>query len=390
MRTFTLHQDHYGLDPIHHMVHPTVLVAWGWQHSLFPLLRELSVCGHLSRDSARDEEAFRHFLRAPSLTSLEVVTASKLCNFTQDSVDALLHACVGLRSVKIMEVSDEENADVMDTLQSWPRLLHKIVARAAHMRALRLEWNIPVQWETVVHLAAMPTIQELSLCRIVGVPASPSLHVGAPFSALHSLCITDETPHICLLHTLFRTCAMPHLTYLDITIQDYRSEGELQVSEQELHSLLALVGRHHTGLTYLSVVLSLLLPNADICVALPPLPHLTHLCARGWYSPSLDFEGIRRVLALYPQLEHWTYQEDMRKLHAPVSLSELLDLLHPYPSIEELPVVITSADLPSEETIAQFGTHRYGPQLDVQAGVPIADLDEVVSRIFPHARLKEY
>jgi hypothetical protein len=390
MRAFTLHQDHYGLDPIHYMVHPTVLVAWGRHHFLFPLLRELSVCGDLSLDPARDEQAVSHFLRSPSLTSLEVVTASKLCNLTHDSMDALLHACVGLKSVKIMQVSDEEGAYYMDTLQSWPRVLYKIVTCAAHLRVLDLSWNIPVQWETLVHLAAMPTIQELSLCRIFGVPASPSLHMEAPFSALHSLCITDETPHICLLHTLFQTCAMPHLTYLDITIQDDRSEGELQVSLQELHNLLALVGRHHTGLKYLSMVLSLLLPNADICLALPPLPHLTSLYAGGWYSPTLDFEGIRRVLALYPQLEHWTYQEGMRKLHASVSLSELLDLLHPYPSIEELPVVLTSADLPSEETITQFGTHRYGPLLDVQAGVPIADLDEAVSRVFPYARLKEY
>jgi hypothetical protein len=389
MRTFTLHQDYYGPDPTHHMVHPTVLVAWGRRHSLFPLLCALSVCGDLSLSPARDEQALSHFLRAPSLTSLEVATASKLCNFAQDSVEALLNACTNFKSMTILRADEDEDEDYVEALQvqSWSRLLHKMVASAAHLRVLDL-WTGSMQWETLVHLAAMPTIQELALDSIIGVPASPSLHMEAPFSALRSLGITDETPHLCLSHSLLQTCAIPHLTYLNITIKDHHSEGEPQVSLQEVHSLLALVGRHHTGLTSLSVRVSLLLPNAHICLALPPLPHLTYLYAGGWYTPTLNFEGIRRTLALYPRLEHWTYRDG--KSHAPVSLSELLSLLHPYPSIKDLPVVIASADLPSEDTIAQFGTHGYGPQLDVQAGVPIADLDEVVSRVFPYARLKEY
>jgi hypothetical protein len=394
MRTFTLQQDHYGyFDPTHHMVHPMVLVAWGRQHSFFPRLRELSVCGTLSAHPALDEQALSHFLRTPSLTSLRVNWAGKLYNLMQDSVDALFDAFIGLESLTVFQVADKKDADYVDALQSWPGLLHKMVACAAHLRVLDLGWNIPMQWETLVHLAATSTISELNLCRIVGAPTNPSLHVGVPSSALRSIDLHEYTPHLRLSLTLLESCIAPHLTALGITIfRDYDPEGEPQVSVQDLHRLLALVGRY-TGLTSLSVRWCFDLPDTDICLALPPLPQLTDLQIEGYFYPTLQVNvvEVQRVLALYPRLEHWRYQSIVTESeYAPVSLSELLDLLHPYPSIKELPVVIASADLPSEDTITQFGTHGYGPHLDVQAGVPIADLDEVVSRVFPYARLKEY
>jgi hypothetical protein len=392
--TLTLHQDHYSSRSNHYMVHPTVLVAWGRQHSLFPRLRELSVCGRLSVDPARDEQALSLFLRAPSLTWLEVKRPSKLCHLTQDSVEALLHACIGLEAVTVLQVGIQVDADYEDALQSWPILLNKMVARAVHLGGLDLE-DFPIQWETFVHLAAMDTMQWLTANNILGVPANPSLHVAAPFPALRSIKITDDTPHLRLTHTLFESCIAPHLTSLDITFQDCDPEGEPQVIVQELHGVLALVGRH-TGLTSLSVHSNLPVPcspDADLCLALPPLPHLTHLNTGGWFSPTLDVEDVRRVLALYPRLEHWVYPQleqwvyDDRQSHAPVSLPEILNVLHPYPSIKALPVFIASADLPSEETIAQFGTHGYGAPLDVNADVRTAELGDVLSRVFPCVKL---
>jgi hypothetical protein len=300
MCTLSLDQDHYRYSsPTHYVVHPTVLVAWGRHHSLFPRLRELLVCGGLSIDPARDEQAIGHFLQNPSLNSLEVLRASKLGHLTQAALQSI---------------------DIID--------------------------------------------------------------------------ITDDTPHLRLTHTLFESRITPHLTSLAITIQDLRDydhEWETQVSVQDLHSLLALVGRY-TSLTGLSVrwCFDLLDPDTNICLSLPPLPQLADLLIEGYFYPTLqvNVEQVQHVLTLYPRLEHWRYRSSVTESeYAPVSLSELLDLLHLYPSIEELPVVIASADLPSEDTIAQFGTHKYGPKLDVQAGVPTVDLDDVVSRVLPCARL---
>jgi hypothetical protein len=393
MRTFTLRQDHYGyFDPTHHMVHPMVLVAWGRQHSFFPRLRELSVCGTLSVHPALDEQALSHFLRTPSLTSLQVNWAGKLYNLMQDSVDALFDACIGLESLAVYHVADEKDADYVDALQSWPRLLDKMIAGAAHLRVLDLWSNAPIQWETLVHLAATSKIAELNLCRVVGLPPNHSLHVGVPSSTLRSIELHEYTPHLRLAHTLLESCIAPHLKTLGITIFDNSNpEDEPGVSVQDLHSLLALVGRY-TGLTSLRVkwCFDLLDPDTNICLSLPPLPQLTDLRIEGYFYPTLqvNVEQVQHVLALYPRLEHWGYGSIVTESeHAPVSLSELLDLLHPYPSIKELPVVIASADLPSEDTIAQFGTHGYGLYLDVQAGVSIVDLNDVVSRVFPYAKL---
>jgi hypothetical protein len=366
-----------------------VLVAWGRQHSLFPRLRELSVCGRLSVDPARDEQALTHFLRAASLTWLEIKRPGKLCRLTQDSVEDLLHACIGLEAVTVSEAGIEGDADYEDALQLWPRLLDKMVARAAHLEGLYLrDSDLLMQWETFVHLAAMETMQWLTANKILGVPANPSLHVAAPFPSLRSIEITDSTPHLRLSHTLFESCITPHLTSLNITIIDRHPEGEPQVSVQELYSLLALVGRH-SGLTCLSMHLSLLVPfspNADLCLALPPLPHLTHLnTGEDIQSPRPGVEDVRRVLALYPRLESWEYQD--YRSHAPVSLSEVLDILRPYPSIRRLPVFIASADLPTEEIIAQFGTHGYGAMLYAKADAQTAGLGDVVSRVFPDAKL---
>jgi hypothetical protein len=267
-----------------------------------------------------------------------------------------------------------------------------MIACAAHLRVLDLWADVPIQWETLVHLAATSKIAELNLCRVVGLPPNHSLHVEVPSSALLSIDLREDTPHLQLSHTLLESCIAPHLKTLDITIfQDYDPEDGYQVSVQDLHSLLALVGRY-TGLTSLRVkwCFDLLDPDTNICLSLPPLPQLTDLRIEGYFYPTLqvNVEQVQHVLALYPRLEHWGYGSIVTESeHAPVSLSKLFDLLHPYPSIKELPVVIASADLPPEDTIAQFGTHGYGPRLNVQAGVPTVDLDDVVSRVFPYAKL---
>jgi hypothetical protein len=396
VRTLSLNQDHPSSDftrkgfdnPNHYVVHPAVLVAWGRHHYLFPLLRALSVCGELSLDLARDDQALGHFLRASSLTALKVFRAGKLCNLTPDSVDALLHACIGLESMEFRLLTDEEDSGQMDTeLRPWPKLLHKMVTSAARLRVLDL-WSESIQWETVVHLAAMPTMQLLTANGIFGVPANPSLHVAAPFPALESLDITEDTPHLRLSHSLLQTCIMPHLMSLKIWITDHGLWDGLEASVEELHSLLALVGQHCTSLEHLDLnVFSTRLADIDLCRALPSLPHVTVLCLLGTHSNTLDIEGVRRVLALCPRLEVW--EPHSVTLRAPVSLSELLELIQPYPSNSVLPVFIASADLPSEETITQFGTHLLD-WLEVKEGVDTAELRDVVSTVLPNAILRKY
>jgi hypothetical protein len=396
VRTLSLNQDHPSSDftrkgfdnPTHYVVHPTVLAAWGRHHYLFPLLRALSVCGELSLDPTGDDRALGHFLRASSLTALKVFQAGKLCNLTPDSADALIYACIGLESMKVRLASDEEDSEQMDTeLRPWPKLLHRMVTSAARLRVLDL-WSASMQWETVVHLAAMPTMQLLTANSIFGVPVNPSLHVAAPFPALESLDITEDTPHLRLSHSLLQTCIMPHLTYLKICVTDHGLWDGPEASVEELHSLLALIGHHCISLEHLDLdICTARLADIDLCRALPSLPHVTFLRLLGTHSDTLDVEGVRRVLALCPRLQIW--QPHSFTLRAPVSLFELLELIQPYPSNSILPVFIASADLPSEEMIAQFGTHSLD-SLEVKEGVETAELRDVVSTVLPNVILTNY
>jgi hypothetical protein len=384
VRALDLNQDYdHSRYVDYRVVHPTVLLAWGRHQHLFPRLSTLTVCGQTSLDPARDEQVFGRFIRSPHLTSLIVTWVEELCKLSQESVNALVDACARLERVQLGQAGC--SLAILDEGHPLPRLLHRMTEGAGRLRSLEMTpLNMPIQFATLVCLAAMPTLQHAVLRSILSVPVVFRLP-ASPFSALRTLCITDTTPHLHLTRSILQSCTSPHLAVLHITIADpaVGSYGNSpHVSDNDLGSLLGLVSRR-LSLTSLRLRFNLtLMINTDLCYMLPPLPHLTWLRMSGSFGPILNTDTVRHVLALYPQLEEWAYHTS--RLYAAVTFSEFLELLQPRSMIRALPVVVASTELPSEEALSQFGTITCWECLYVMDGVDTPEVLEVIDRILPN------
>jgi hypothetical protein len=368
----------------HYVVHPTVLLAWGRHHHLFPRLSELAVCGRPSLDPAQDEQVFRQFIRSPHLISLIVNWGEQLCKLSQESVDALVDVCARLERVQFVQFG--HGPSPRNGKHPLPGLLHRITEGAAHLRSVQMNHDrlvkFPVQFATLLNLATMPTLQVAELSTILDVPAVFRLP-SSPFSALRSLHIVDNTSHLHLSRNILQSCASPCLAHLQIRIEEHKgSDGTfMRVSKDDLHSLSGLLS-HRSSLTSLRLVVQTILDtDSDVCYTLPPLPHLTVLGMSGWCGAVIEIDAVKHILSLYPQLERWDYRND--KYYAAVTLSDLLELLQPRPMIRALPVIVASTEVPSEEALAQLGTITYGDLLYVMDGVDTPELCEVIQRIFP-------
>jgi hypothetical protein len=372
-------EDHLP-DPDHYVVHPTVLLAWGRHYHLFPRLSELAVCGRPSLDPARDEQVFGRFIQSPHLISLIIEWGKGLSKLSQESVDVLVNACTRLERMQFIHFG--HGTWPIDEEHPLPGLLHRMTSGAARLQSLDVALMVaPVQFATLVCLATMPMLQYAVLGEIEGVPTVYQLPVS-PFSALRTLHITDNTPHIHLVRGIVQSCTSPRLADLQIVINHHEdSDGNLQlILTNDICILLTLLGRH-TSLTRLSLSSDSAL-NTDLWYMLPPLPHLTFLDVSIWGGGPFGIDIVIHVLFLYPKLEEWDYRHDPR-YYAAVTLADLLELLQPRPMVRVLPVVVASTKLPSEEALSQLGTITYGDHLYVMDRVDTPELREVIQRIFP-------
>jgi hypothetical protein len=363
VRGLILDRVYYRLDSgLYYVVNPEVVAAWARQLHLFPQLRTLTALNCFN-PLYRPEHVFDRLVQAPTLTALALVNTQHMwANRTTETEQRMLAACTRLRT---LELRGNRLGDVEGLPQFSETLLPHMLASAAHLRCLRSA-GVPIQFTSLVRLAGMPGLCRLDLDEeVLEVPAGPQLFHSPCFFALRALGIADSTAHVQLAQSLLQCCASRQLTELRVSI--YGDDAD--VSAQDLLGLFALIGQHtrlmHLRLSLCGVAHA---PPSSLFHSLPPLRYLTSLwLSRPRMSAALASDDVLAVVSLFPRLVHWHVGSEGEQDGAPASLNTLLQILRARPALRLLPVVIASWELPAGDIVAAFGTHGYGPYLQVDS-----------------------
>jgi hypothetical protein len=361
-------------------VHPDVVTAWARQLHLFPQLRALTAS--INTEFTRFGNTFGLLIQAPCLTTLSVDFGDAIYHLHETTEQHLLKACPQLETLEL-EYSERQDNNVepwMEPTRHVPGLLHQMITRAARLRGLRLAKS-PMRFTTLLHLASLPELRILVLGEIIDIPPDLTSLPASCFRALRALRIHDTISHTRLARSLVQCCWGSPLMELHVDL----GQGS-ELNSQDIRALFRVIGQH-TRLEHLRLSLEWVsvIDNGPFFDALPRLEFLTSLwMSTPVFGQSLDtLDELLKIVSLYPRLVRWHMSRYDKQDGINTSLSGLLQVLRSRPSLRLLPVVINYSDFPSEDMVANFGTHQYGPYLQVSG---TSEVRAMIAKLLPRVK----
>jgi hypothetical protein len=360
-------------------VDPEVVAAWARQPHLFPQLRTLTASRNT--EFTRFGNTFDLLVRAPCLTTLSVNFGDTIYHLDETTEQHLLEACPQLETLELeYETVDNMEEPWMKRTLLLPGVLHQMITRAARLRSLRLPKS-PMHFTTLLHLASLPGLRILALGEIIDIPPDMIRLPVSSFRALRALRIHDTTSHTRLARSLVQCCWGSPLKELHVSIGQCS-----ELNSQDIRDLFRVIGQH-TRLEYLRLSLEWISvhDNGPFFDALPRLELLTSLwVTKPVFGQSFDtLDKLLKVVSLYPRLVRWHLSRYDKQDGIRISLSGLLQVLRSRPSLRLLPVVIRLTDFPSEDVVANFGTHQYGPYLQVSG---TSEVRAMIAKLLPRVK----
>jgi hypothetical protein len=363
-------------------VDPYVVAAWAKQPHLFPQLRALAAS--INTNFTWFGNAFDLLVQAPCLATISVNFGDAMYHLHETTEQCLLEACPQLETLELeySERRDNSGEPWMKRTRHLPGVLHQMITTAARLRGLRLAES-PMHFTTLLHLASLPELRILVLGEIIEIPPDLTSLPVSCFRALRALRIHDTTSHTRLARSLVQCCGGSPLMELHVSM-DVGASSEL--NSQDLRDLFRVIGQH-TRLEHLRISLEWVSVNdgGPFFDALPRLEFLTSLwISKPVFGTSLyTLLDLVKILSLYPRLVRWHMGTYDKQDGISTALSRLLYVLCLRPSLRLLPIVVNSSELPSEDIVANFGTHQYGPYLQVPC---TSELQEIITKLLPHVK----
>jgi hypothetical protein len=360
-----------------------VLLAWSSQTDLFPRLRSLSVSDRFINKSEQHSMAFREFLHLISVTRLCIyVSEEPVTMIGAKDMSSLLDACTRVEELAVV-VDESYQSYGEGGTHMWANFVGDILASGGRLRVCKL--HIPINLAGIISLANLPNLAELDVsATLVDYPETASFLPEGAFPRLCVLKVSEDTPSARftqgILH--FRSCSRLRdisLSFHDCTV---KSEDACIV----LHRL-----GNHQSLEHITIHIfhGVADPIRDTLLsALSPMPHLKRLYFSSFKPFKMDRVLLDTLLRLCPALCQWECRYFKGLGHdgisgIPISIADLLRLLHSHPSITKLPVYINTPDLPSAEAQASLPPHAFGPDLDVQEDACTSELRQVIRKVLP-------
>jgi hypothetical protein len=356
-------------------VDASVLRAWAAQPELFPCLRELISLRGISTINCA--QVLSEFCAMSAITSLTVPA---------DTLVALAGSTARLwPSLQKLVVHDGS----VDTSirEQWPRIFSETLTSASTLRHLELRLVVPVP-DHIHLIASMRTLTVLKLWVSAVLPDLPS-HA---FPALRTLLVHEIGWSGGPQHVL-RACSSKSLRDLDLSFIS-GCGGKDQVDE--IREALSLIASH---VHLCTLTLGFFMPRLSstgqseefgpFLHALGALPHLEVITITSLFVQlALNFDDVLVALNCFPRLKEWHLRSagaasssELGKC-APVSLRQFLELLRHRPNIIKLPVAIASPELPCDDTLSSFGTHRC-ENVTIMAAGDTPEMQHIVQRLFP-------
>jgi hypothetical protein len=365
----------------------TILAMWSQMEHLFLRLRTAHVDGVYLADPTYACRGFGSFLRFRGLRTLRISAHGGLLEAAAEFRDSLVDACSRIKALIMISphsyTSDEEK---------WATLCGDMLASAHHLRVLNLNGGVSIHTDSLMSLAKIPVLEHLKITFSTNC-ASDIVFPNMAFPSLRILDVGDFEPDARGAISLLAQCASNRLEKLELLLK-------CRMMDDCMTTLLHQIGRH-AKLIHLSLI-SYGIPISSEPVtqftsfleALKPLPLLQSLQVHGDATLPIHLDTVSHVVQLYPQLRKWklsncagTYTVEMEQAaRTPVTLYVLMEILRSHPHLTELPLVVDSLDLPSEEAQAIFGVHPcYVPSVRHSAAMPALRL--AIQKMFPQAKI---
>jgi hypothetical protein len=363
-------------------VDPYVVAAWAKRPHLFPQLRTLTASMNCLTRFTPFGNTFDLLVQAPCLTTISVNFGDAMYDLPETTEQHLLEACPQLETLELeySERQDNNKEPWMKSTRHVPGLLHQMITRAARLRGLRLAKS-PMHFTTLLHVARIPELRILVLGEIIDIPPDLTSLPASGFRALRALRIHDTTSHTRLARSLVQCCWGSPLMELHVDL----GQGS-ELNSQDIRDLFRFIGQH-TRLEHLRLSLEWVSVHNDgpFFDALPRLEFLTSLwVTKPVFGQSLvTLDELLRVVSLYPRLVRWHMSRYDKQDGISTSLTGLLHVLRLRPFLRLLPVVINSSEFPSEDMVANFGTHQYGPYLQVSG---TSEARAMIAKLLPRVK----
>jgi hypothetical protein len=294
-------------------------------------------------------------------------------------MEELLRKCSYLEELVLGAVSDDEN--------NWTKFLGTMLLHTTHLRGLYV--TSPVNYVDLLRLADYRHLSDLHVEEVSGLPDGPLILPPNSFRQLHRLNLRDHAPYR-LACAVLASVPSDGLTECDLHLKAHTS-----LTPQDIHSLLLQVVAH-TNLVRVSISIGLVihrdvatLKSLETSVVLfglfHSLPKLESLTLGSFYDQDIlpvDETIISGLTQACPQLRWWN-SLGYASAQGVIPFNTFLNVLRYHPNLKALPISVDASELPSVEIRAEFGQHEYGYKLKVKYIEETAELEKVVSQLFP-------
>jgi hypothetical protein len=264
-----------------------------------------------------------------------------------------------------------------------------MLLHTGHLR--NLYTSLPVSYVDLLQLADYRHLNTLKLEDVSGFPESPLILPPHSFRELQRLNLQDHAPYR-LACVVLASVPSDSLTECDLDLNAHTS-----LTPQDIHSVLHQVITH-ANLVRISISIYAEIDHPDVGKSpdtsatffslfhlLPKLESLRFGCPFNQDMFPIDQTIISDLLQACPRLQWWN-SSGYTSAHAVIPFISFLDILRYHPDLKALPLSVDASVLPDAGFIADFGQHEYGYRLSVQYIEEIAELTEVVARLFPRVR----
>jgi hypothetical protein len=355
----------------------TVLAVWSQMEHMFPRLRTIHIDGTYLADPTYACRGFGSFLRFRGLQTLQISGHGDLPKVAAEFRHGIVDACSRITALTMTYPSYSHDE------RGWTTLCSDMLADAHHLCVVDLgHKGVSIHNDSLLSLAKIPVLEHIKIAFETGW-AGGVVFPAAAFPSLRILNVRDSTPDARGAISILEHCASSRLEKLELSLECKMVHGCMTM-------LLHQIGRHGrliqlSLLSHRVATSSKLIPEFEpFLMQFKPLPLLRTLWLRGHATLPVRVDIVAHVMQLYPRLCQWTLRGMFQSAEGgrtPVTLPFLMEMLRSRPLLVELPVIIDSPDLPSEEAQAAFGIHlHYMPSVKHSTATPALRL--AIQKIF--------
>jgi hypothetical protein len=362
---------------------PEVISAWFIGDKMFPRLRNLTFLnGFIDNLRIASNAAFiiKNILGATNLTTLQIWAYQGSVTVFTNGIEELLRNCSYLEKLVLSTGYDDDS--------DWTKLLGTMLLHTTHLRDLYVTGS-PVSYIDLLRLADYHQLSHLHVEEVSGLPDGPLVLPPHSFRQLHRLNLRDYAPYR-LACAVLASVPSDGLAECDLYLQVYSSQ-----TPQDIHSVLQHVVTH-ANLVRISISIgptfdfnAAALKSLEASTMLFSLFHslskLESLALGSSYDQDIfpvDETIISGLTQTCPQLRWWN-SSGYASAQGVLPFNTFLNVLRYYPNLKALPISVDASHLPSAEIRAEFGQHEYGYRLKVKYIEETAELEQVVSQLFP-------